>query len=270
MTATDKEFTGSIPQLYDRLLVPMIFAPYARDLARRIKAYQPRDLLEIAAGTGALTSALASELPEIVQITATDLNEPMLAQAKTHLAGKPQIKWQQADALALPFGDASFDIVACQFGVMFFPDRVKGYAEARRALKPGGRFVFNVWDKIEENDFTNVVQETLQRVFPDNPPRFLARTPHGYHDPSRLRADLSEAGFTDIAIETVAHRSRANSPQDPATAFCQGTPMRGEIEARMVPGLEAATQQCAEALAHRFGNGPIEGRIQALVISAAA
>jgi SAM-dependent methyltransferase len=209
-------------------------------------------------------------LPEIVQITATDLNEPMLAQAKTHLAGKPQIKWQQADALALPFGDASFDIVACQFGVMFFPDRVKGYAEARRALKPGGRFVFNVWDKIEENDFTNVVQETLQRVFPDNPPRFLARTPHGYHDPSRLRADLSEAGFTDIAIETVAHRSRANSPQDPATAFCQGTPMRGEIEARTAPGLETATQQCAEALAHRFGSGPIEGRIQALVISAAA
>ena len=269
MTASDKAFTGAIPQIYDRLLVPMIFAPYARDLTQRIKAYRPRDLLETAAGTGVVTAALASELPESTKITATDLNEPMLAQAKTHLADRPRITWQQADALALPFGDGSFDIVACQFGVMFFPDRVKGYAEARRVLKPGGHFVFNAWDKIEENDFPNVVHQTLQQLFPDNPPQFMARTPHGYHDAARIRADLMEAGFTDIAIETVAHRSRANSPHDPATAFCQGTPMRGEIEARGAPSLETATQKSAEALARRFGNGPIEGRIQALVISAA-
>jgi ubiquinone/menaquinone biosynthesis C-methylase UbiE len=269
MTASDKAFTGSIPQIYDRLLVPMIFAPYARDLAQRVKAYQPRDLLETAAGTGAATAALVSELPESAQITATDLNEPMLARARMHLTDNPRIKWQQADALALPFGERSFDIVVCQFGVMFFPDKVSGYAEARRVLKPGGRFVFNVWDKIEENDFPNVVYQTLQRLFPDNPPQFIARTPHGYHDAARIRADLIEAGFTDIAIETVAHRSRANSPQDPATAFCQGTPMRGEIEACGAPGLEATTQKCAETLARRFGNGPIEGRIRALVISAA-
>src|SRR5690348_14066121 len=129
MTASDKEFTGSIPQLYDRLLVPMIFVPYARDLAQRIRDYQPHDVLEIAAGTGVVTTALASELPDSTQITATDLNEPMLAQARIHLADKPRIKWQQADALALPFDDASFDIVVCQFGAMFFPDRVKGYSE---------------------------------------------------------------------------------------------------------------------------------------------
>ncbi len=270
MTASDKAFTGSIPQIYDRLLVPMIFEPYARDLARRIKSNKPRDVLETAAGTGVLTTALASDLPEATPITATDLNEPMLAQAKTHLSGKSQIKWQQADALALPFGDASFDVVACQFGVMFFPDRIKGYSEARRVLKPGGRFLFNVWDKIEENDFANVVHQTLQQVFPGNPPQFMARTPHGYHDTGRIRDELTQAGFSDIAIETVALLSRANSPKDPAIAFCQGTPMRGEIEASGEPGLEAATQQAAVALAHRFGNGPIEGRIQALVISAVA
>ena len=270
MTVSDKEFTGSIPELYDRLLVPMSFVPYARDLAQRIKAHQPRDLLEIAAGTGVVTAALASELPESTQITATDLNEPMLAQAKTHLVDKPRIKWQQADALALPFGDRSFDIVVCQFGVMFFPDRVKGYSEARRVLRPGGRFVFSVWDKLEENDFPNVVHQTLQQLFPANPPQFMARTPHGYHDAARIRTDLMEAGFIDIAIETVAHRSRANSPLDAATAFCQGSPMRGEIEALGAPGLEAATLKSADALARRFGNGPIEGRIKALVISAVA
>jgi hypothetical protein len=153
---------------------------------------------------------------------------------------------------------------------MFFPDKIKGYSETRRVLKPGRRFFFNVWDKIEENDFANVVHQTMQQVFSDDPPQFMARTPHGYHDAGRIRADLTEAGFSDIAIEAVDHRSRANSARDPAIAFCQGTPMRGEIEARGTPGLEAATQQAAEALARRFGDGAIEGRIRALVISAVA
>lgn len=268
MTASDKAFTGSIPQTYDQLMVPLIFVPYALDLARRIAAYLPHDVLETAAGTGVVTRALHAQLPPEVRITATDLNEPMLAQAKTHLAAADRIAFHQADALALPFADASFDAVACQFGAMFFPDRVKGYAEARRVLRPGGRFVFNVWDRIEENEIPHVVHETLQQVFPESPPQFFIRTPHGYFDAGRIEADLTAAGFTDIAIETVTHRSRAASPQDPATAFCQGTPMRGEIEARGTPGLAAVTQAAADALARRFGNGPIEGRIQALVISA--
>jgi ubiquinone/menaquinone biosynthesis C-methylase UbiE len=270
MTAplSDKVFAGSVPQLYDRLMVPMIFAPYAHDLAQRIRGSRPSDLLEIAAGTGAVTTVLAAELPD-TSITATDLNEPMLAQAKTHLASKANIRWQQADALSLPFGDASFDIVACQFGAMFFPDRVKGYAEARRVIRPGGRFLFNVWDKIEENDFADVMQQTMHQVFPSDPPQFMVRTPHGYHDPARIRDDLAAAGFRDITIELVTHRSSADSPQDAAIAYCQGTPMRGEIEARGQPGLEGTTQRVAEALAHRFGNGPIDGKIQALVISAA-
>ena len=269
MVANDKAFTGSIPQIYDRLLVPMIFEPYARDLAQRIAHHYPRDVLETAAGTGVVTSALASHLPDKTKITATDLNEPMLAQAKTHLTGKPQIKWQQADALALPFDDASFDAVACQFGVMFFPDRIKGYSDARRVLKPGGRFFFNVWDRIEENDFANTVTEALKEVFPNDPPLFMVRTPHGYHDVDRIRRDLTEAGFTDIAIEPVAHTSRASSPKDAAIAYCQGTPMRAEIEARGAPGLEAATVHTAEALARRFGTGGVEGRIRALVVTAA-
>src|SRR4051812_27678631 len=263
MTASDKAFTGSIPQLYDQLLVPIIFTPYARDLAQRIKSRRPGDLLETAAGTGAVTRILAAELPVETRITATDLSEPMLMQAKTHLGGEPRIRWQQADALALPFADASFDTVVCQFGVMFFPDRVKGYAEARRVLRPGGRFIFDVWDRIEDNEFPHVVHETLQRGFADDPPQFMKRTPHGYHAASPIKGHLTAAGFTDIAIETVAHRSRAASPQDPATAFCQGTPMRGEIEARGTPGLAAVTQAATDALARRFGDGPIEGRIRA-------
>ena len=268
MVASDKAFTGSIPQIYDRLMVPMIFEPYARDLAQRIRNENPHHVLKTAAGTGVVTAAMASQLADTAQIVATDLNEAMLAQAKARLADKHQIKWQQADALALPFDDARFDVVVCQFGAMFFPDRIKGYSEARRVLKPDGRFFFNVWDRIEENDFADVVTLALRQAFPDDPPQFLARTPHGYHDVDRIRADLVQAGFKDIAIAPVAHVSRASSPGDPATAYCQGTPLRAEIEARGSPGLEAATARAREALARRFGESAIEGRIRALVVTA--
>jgi ubiquinone/menaquinone biosynthesis C-methylase UbiE len=269
MDSTDKAFTGSIAQIYERLLVPLIFLPYARDLAARIARARPRKLLETAAGTGIVTRELAAQLPADIGITATDLNEPMLAQAKAALPD-PRVEWRQADALALPFDDASFDIVACQFGVMFFPDRVKGHAEARRVLTPGGRLFFNVWDRIETSEFTDTVMQALAETFPDDPPRFMARTPHGYHDPDLIRSDLERAGFSEIAIEAVDHVSRASSPREPAIAICQGTPMRNEIEARGAPGLEAATDRAEQALAQRFGSGAIEGRIRAFVVSAVA
>jgi ubiquinone/menaquinone biosynthesis C-methylase UbiE len=267
MVATDKIFAGSIPEIYDRLLVPLIFEPYARDLARRIGKANPGRVLETAAGTGVLTKALAAQLPASAQITATDLNEPMLAHAGKNFSDA-RVAWRQADALALPFEDGSFDAVACQFGAMFFPDRTKGFSEARRVLKPGGCFFFNVWDRIEDNEFADVVTRSLAAVFPHDPPRFMARTPHGYHDEDKIRSDLKAAGFSDITIDAIDHQSRAPSPREPAVAYCQGTPLRTEIEARGAPGLEAATERAGEALARRFGSGAVEGKIRALVISA--
>jgi ubiquinone/menaquinone biosynthesis C-methylase UbiE len=267
MAATDKVFSGSIPEIYDRLMVPLIFEPYARDLAGRIAKAEPTRVLETAAGTGVLTRALAARLPAHSGITATDLNEPMLAQAGKTLSDR-RVAWQPADALALPFGDGSFDVVACQFGAMFFPDKVKGYAEARRVVKNGGRFFFNVWDRIEDNEFADVVTQALATVFPHDPPRFMARIPHGYNDQDQIRSDLKAAGFADVTIDAVEHRSRAPSPREAAIAYCQGTPLRSEIEARGAPGLEAATEVASEALARRFGSGAVDGKIRALVISA--
>ncbi|MGB7620261.1 MAG: class I SAM-dependent methyltransferase [Pseudolabrys sp.] len=268
MVATDKLFAGSIPELYDRYLVPLIFESYASDLSGRLDKANPKDVLETAAGTGVLTRAMAARLPESARIVATDLNQPMLDHAKVRQAGKGRVEWKQADALALPFKDQSFDAVACQFGVMFFPDRIKGYKEARRALRPGGHFLFNVWDRISENDFADTVTEALAAVFPDDPPRFMARTPHGYHDVEQIRADLSAAGFSKVSIDAVDARSKAPSAHDAAVAYCQGTPLRNEIEARDKSRLEEATTRAAEALARRFGNGPVDGRIRALVITA--
>ncbi|WP_158668975.1 class I SAM-dependent methyltransferase [Bradyrhizobium guangdongense] len=268
MSDTDKVFAGSIPRLYDEYLVPMIFAVYADDIARRVAALSPSVLLEIAAGTGAVTRAVAAALPRGIRYVATDLNEPMLAVAAQRQAGDDRIAWRQADGMALPFGDAEFDVVCCQFGAMFFPDRVRAYGEVKRVLKPDGTFVFNVWDRIEDNILTQEATVALEKLFPDDPPRFMVRTPHGYYDKAAIRSDLEQAGFRDISIETRPEISRAPSAEYAATALCQGTPLRSEIEARDAGKLQAATDIVAEAIRTRHGSGPVEGKIQALVVTA--
>lgn len=267
MEATDKVFAGPIPQIYERLLVPLIFRPYAGDLADRVAGLRPANVLELAAGTGALTRAMAARLGG-ASIVATDLNQPMLDLAAMHQSSDARIAWQQADAMALPFADGSFDVAACQFGVMFFPDKPKSHGEVRRVLRPGGRYLFNVWDAVASNEFTAVLLDALAEVFPADPPRFIERTPHGYHDIGTIELDLMAGGFARPTIERVGKRARAESAVDVATGFCQGTPVRGEIEARGAPGLMAATEAVAKALERRFGSGPIEGGIAAFVVSA--
>lgn len=266
-SGTDKVFGGSIPTFYETYLVPLLFEPYAADLASRLASRSPSRVLEVAAGTGVVTRALASALPERVSIVATDLNQPMLDQASA-LGTKRPVEWRQADAVQLPFPDGTFDAVACQFGVMFFPDKAKALSEAYRVLRPGGVLIFNVWDRIEENEFAESVTAALASLFPEDPPRFLARTPHGYHVHARIAQDLASGGFiTPPEIITLAARSRARSPRDPAIAFCRGTPLRSEIEARAASRLEEATDVAAEAIGRRFGRGDVDGKMQAHVVT---
>ncbi len=264
---SDTVFSGSIPELYDTHLVPLIFEPYATDLANRVAALDPSRVLETAAGTGVVTRAMARALPSLVELVATDLNQPMLDRAAAVGTQRP-VQWQQADATRLPFDDASFDVVACQFGVMFFPDKVRAFSEARRVLRRGGAFVFNVWDRIENNEFADIVTTALAGLFPSDPPRFMARTPHGYFDHEVISLDLANAGFSAAPrVETIAARSRALSARMPAIAYCQGTPLRNEIEARSgAAGLAAATSACAAAIAARFGDGAVDGKIQAHIV----
>lgn len=268
MEKNDAAFAGAIPDLYDRLLVPLLFEPYAADMAARVAKAHPRDVLEVAAGTGALTRAMADRLGEDTRIIASDLNEPMLARGAARQKDDGRITWQQADAQALPFEDSRFDVVACQFGVMFFPDKLAGYRETLRVLKPGGHYLFNAWEALPRNEFVTVVSDALTMLYPQDPPRFMERTPHGYHEPGTIRRELDAAGFGEIEIERVQRRSRGESAADVAMAYCQGTPLRMEIEARTAPPLEDATKAVADALQHRFGDGPIEGEISAFVVSA--
>jgi SAM-dependent methyltransferase len=270
MQSSDKVFAGSIPNLYDTYLVPLIFEPYAVDVGERLRRRTVSKVLEIAAGTGVVTRAMAQALPERVEIVATDLNQAMLDEAAKRDTGRP-VQWRQADAMRLPFADGSFDAVVCQFGAMFFPDKPAAFAEARRVLKPGGVFLFNVWDRISENEFADMVTWALEAIFPQDPPRFLARTPHGYHERAAIERDVNAAGFAARPrIDTVAARSRAASPSIPAMAYCHGTPLRNEIEARDATRLAEATEAAARAIAARFGRGAVDGKIQAHVVEVEA
>jgi SAM-dependent methyltransferase len=264
---SDKVFAGSVPKLYDTYLVPLIFEPYAADLVNRLRSRPLSRLLEIAAGTGVVTRTLASVFPESVHIVATDLNQAMLDQA-VDIGTKRTVEWRRADAMQLPFPDGMFDAVVCQFGVMFFPEKSKAFAEVRRVLRPGSVFIFNVWDQITENEFADTVTTALESVFPTDPPRFMARTPHGYHDQRIIEQDLAKGGFSaSPRINTVAARSRATSPLIPAIAYCQGTPLKNEIETRDASGLGEATDIAAEAIAKRFGRGAVDGKIQAHIVT---
>jgi ubiquinone/menaquinone biosynthesis C-methylase UbiE len=264
----DTQFAGSIPEIYNRHLGPIIFQPYADDLAQRAKRLNARSVLETAAGTGIVTRALLAALPDHSSVTATDLNQAMVDYAARNTQTSGRVRFQQADACALPFGDDSSDMVVCQFGVMFFPDKVAAHREALRVLKPGGMLLFNVWGPIDRNDFANVITEAVAALFPSDPPRFFARTPHGYHDAATIERELRSAAFANVKIERVDRESVAPSAKDCATAFCQGTPLRNEIEARDPARLNEATDAAATALARQFGSGRISGRMQALVIEA--
>ena len=265
----DRAFVDAIPEVYDRQLVPLIFESYAADLVRRAASALPTRVLEIAAGTGVLTRHLAADLPDTTSIVATDLNAPMLERAAAIGTQRP-VQWQLADALKLPFEDGSFDAVVCQFGVMFFPDKARAYSEVHRVLRPQGRFLFNVWDRIEENEFSQVTELALEALFPRDPPRFFSRTPHGYCDSAIIQRHLAEGGFTHTAeVSMVTARSRAESAAVAAAALCLGTPLRNEIEARDASRLDAATDWATKAIARRFGNGAVDGKLQAIVFSVA-
>ncbi len=270
MSESDKVFSGSIPENYDRYMVPLIFDSYAQDLAQRAAALSPSAVLETAAGSGVVTRALTPRLSPGASYVVTDLNQSMLDYAARRQAADGRLRWRQADALALPFEDGAFDLVCCQFGAMFFPDRRAGYLEAKRVLKSGGCFLFNVWDHIEENIFANDVTDALAEIFPDDPPRFLARTPHGYHDVAVIRDELEKAGFRSVEIQTKAEVSRASSPRHVAVAYCQGTPLRNEIEARAAGKLELATEHAASRIANRHGSGEVAAKIQAHIVMATA
>ncbi len=255
-------WVGSMPEAYERWLGPTLFQPFAVDLARRVAARRPVRVLELAAGTGVLTREILAALPGC-ELTATDLNPAMVEFGRRRA---PAATWRQADALDIPFDAGRFDVVVCQFGVMFFPDKPAGFAEARRVLAPDGTLVVNTWAELARHDFDAAVVAALEQRFPDDPPVFLSGVPHGYADVDAVVADVEAGGLECLTVETLTLEGRAASIADIATGFCTGTPVRAEIEAR--DDLSAATAGLTETMLARFGPGPVTGRMAAHVIEA--
>ena len=258
-------FSASIAATYRQYMVPMLFEPYARALARRFAGTEGH-LLETAAGTGIVTRQLAT-ISNRLKIVATDLSPAMLEVARAEVPS-PNVEWLAADAGALPFANESFDAVVCQFGAMFFPDKPKAFGEAARVLRVDGRCVLAVWDRIGENEITSAVVEAVGALFPGDPPRFLSNVPHGYFQRVQIEADLRQGGFRDVTFETVALRSLAASAADAAVALCAGTPLRNELEARAPDRLASVIDDVTASLQRRFGDGPIDAKMQALFVEA--
>jgi SAM-dependent methyltransferase len=255
-------WVGSMAEIYDRCLGSVWFEPYAQHVAGVVAALAPQDVLEIAAGTGRVTRALVGAVPA-ARIIATDLNPAMVEWGSAHTPGAV---WQQADALDLPFPDAAFDAAVCQFGVMFFPDRTTGFRETARVLRPAGTLVFSVWDAIEHNDVAEECVIALREVLGGPAPDFLERTPHGYHDADRIRADVTDGGLEVLAIDRVRLRGRADSAAAVAEGLCCGTPLRFEL-AELGDPAEIGGRLAAR-LTERLGTGPVEGELSAYVVSA--
>jgi SAM-dependent methyltransferase len=260
--AGDAQWIESMPEMYDRCLGPTLFAPYAVHVAESVVELAPARVLELAAGTGIVTRELVRVLPA-AQITATDLNPAMVAWGAAQVPGAD---WQVADALDLSFPAEWFDLVVCQFGVMFFPDRPRAFAEMARVLAPDGWVRFAVWDVVEGSEVTAALVASLATLFPDDPPSFIVRVPHGYTDPDVINADVIAGGLVPLGIERVQLRGRSDSAATAAEGFCLGSPLRFELEQRgSLPELTAALS--AEMTA-RLGYGPVEGNLAALIVTA--
>ncbi len=265
MADTASNFTGTVPENYDQGLGPYIFQEFGAELAARVAAEDPESVLELAAGTGIVTRYLRNALPVDCKLVATDLNPPMLDVAADKFENYEEVSFEEADAMSLPFDDGAFEAIACQFGVMFFPDKAESFAEAKRVLKEGGVYHFNVWDTWEGNPFGRVCQEVAEATFPDNPPEFY-KVPFSYPDPEVIEADLQAGGFSDITIETVNLEQKIDYPLF-AQGLIYGNPMFEEIQDRggdpdeVMAAIEAA-------LKAEFGD-PAVMPIRALFIRAA-
>jgi ubiquinone/menaquinone biosynthesis C-methylase UbiE len=267
MADSTTAFVGSVPENYDRFMGPMFFEPYAVDLAERLPIEGAGTVLEIACGTGIVTRAIRDILPSSARIVATDLNQGMIDVAQGKFEGDAAIEFRQADATDLPFDDAGFDVVVCQFGLMFFPDKSAAMREVLRVLKPRGTFLFNVWDRLEDNEISLAVHEAVSEIFPNDPPQFY-RVPFGFNDAAVIRSLLEDAGFTRVEAETVPKDSVSPDARSAAAGLVVGTPLIGQIMDRGPERLPETIDHVVHEIRERFGDNPVTTKMQALVWSA--
>jgi SAM-dependent methyltransferase len=260
-------FAGDIPDFYDRDLGAILFEDYALDIARRAAAMNPLRLLETAAGTGIATRRLRDALPAGAELTCTDLNDEMLDRARNKFSVDESVTFLRADATVLPFPRETFDMVVCQFGVMFFPDKPRSYREVWRVLCRGGRYLFSVWDSHAHNAFGRLAELAASECYPADPPRFF-QVPFGYHDFDVIRESLRAAGFVDIEASVVRLGSRVADPALFARALVFGTPIIEQIRGLSGAEPEQLVRTLTDALVGRLALPARLLELQAIVVEA--
>jgi ubiquinone/menaquinone biosynthesis C-methylase UbiE len=264
MTDVISAFTGKIPENYDRYLASLFFDPYAEDLVARVPVHDDVRILEVACGTGIVTRRLVEKLAGRGTIVATDLNEAMFAHTRTRLPGRGDATYRHADGTSLPFESRSFDVVVCQFGLMFFPDKPAGAREAFRVLKPGGVYLFSVWDALDQNPVARLAHETIAAFFQSDPPKFYT-VPFSYHDVNAIEGLLRDAGFDSVRCERVAKEGKSASAADAAIGLIEGNPVFGEIMQRRPEALPEIKAAVAARLARELGDQPLRAPLRAIV-----
>ncbi|MBT3240914.1 MAG: methyltransferase domain-containing protein [Chloroflexi bacterium] len=260
-------FTGTIPEYYDKYFVPIIFEEYAENLAGRVSIPDGGNVLEIAAGTGVATKHLRDKLSPNVQLVITDINPSMLEKAKSKFSDDENMIFQKEDASNLSFADNSFDTIISQFSMMFFPDKLSSLIEAKRVLKLGGKYIFNIWDSFEHNHVAETIHETVLRLSPNNPIKFFD-VPYSYYQIDEIKRILYEAGFGDITISVLPRVSKAPDAKTVAKAFIEGSPVSLQIIDYEGLELADAVNKVERAISKKYGTGEIEGKMQAIVFEA--
>ena len=264
MAENSIQFTANIAENYDKYLGPIFFIPCANNLITHIKG-TPKNILEIAAGTGHVTRLLVKKFPDS-EITATDINEGMLDVAKG-IIRSDKVKWNVVDACEIPYKDNTFDLYIRQFGIMFFPDKQKAMAEAYRVLKPGGTIMFSTWDKIENSTLAKITNDVITDLFPDDPPNFY-QIPFSMHDPDEMRSMMESAGFKNISVQNIKLEGYADSFENAVKAFAEGNPIANQVEERDPKALPKFKENLARAIEKQFGSGSFKVPLSKFIVSA--
>lgn len=263
--ATNISFGGSIPEKYDKYLTPLFFEPYADDLISRIKGREYDSILELACGTGRVTMNLRREFPGS-KLTATDINPDMLSVARKNVT-HPNVVWDTVDMQEIPFDDSSYDLIVCQFGVMFVPDKVKAFKEIYRVLKPGGRFVFNVWESFQRNLVSYHTDQVINSFFGEDPVMFI-QIPFSYHNKTEIGNHLQNGGFSDFSFDHVKREMDRINAGDASIGLIEGNPSINAINERKPELLDEIRMRLKATLAENFGDNPMKYSLEAIVCEA--
>ncbi len=217
-------FIGSVPENYERYLVSSIFGPWASDLVE-VAALRPSDrVLDIACGTGIVARTAARRLGSGGTVVGLDLSAPMLEAARSAAANEGvSVEWREGSALKLPLPDAAFDVVFCQQGLQFFPDRPAALLEMHRVLAAGGRLVLSVWREIERSPGFAVLAEALTRHIGPEAGTLMTSGPFGLSNAEELRALIAAARFSDIALRSALKALRFTSPNEFVLRYAAGS-----------------------------------------------